>query len=133
MVVWALLAVGHATSWAALVRVAVYRRPARPAEWLAILLSLLLVQRALPNPDTVINAAFGQRWLTNSFGLCRWIVGGIGALTFLLGITLLASLRRGMPHWAKMLSLATLALVLLWGPLDVFAREVPWLLPAWTG
>jgi hypothetical protein len=44
----------------------------------------------------------------------------------------LASMRRVMPHWAKTLVLATLALVLLWGPLDVFAREAPWLLPSWT-
>jgi hypothetical protein len=131
LVVWLLSAVALAISSAVLVRLAAYNRPARPAEWLAILLGLLLVQRALPNPDNVINWAFGQEWLSKSFALCRWIVGGIGLLAFLVGITVLVAMRRVMSHWAKTPLLAALALVLLWGPLDVFVREAPWLLPSW--
>jgi hypothetical protein len=132
LVDWSLLAAGLTTSLVILVRLMAYRRPARPAEWLAILVALLLVLRTVPDLDTVVNRAFGREWLSNSLGTCRWIVGGIGLAAFLVGIMVLVAMRRVMPHWARTLVLAALALVLLWGPLDVFSREAPWLLPSWT-
>src|SRR3954451_19217082 len=58
LVVWALQALGFATALAVLMRQLTYRRPANPAEWLAILIALLLSQRAIPNLDTVVNWLF---------------------------------------------------------------------------
>ena len=129
---WFLWGVELATSLVILMRQGIYNRPARPAEWLAILVALLLAQRAIPNLDTVMDWTFRREWLSHSFGLCRWIVGGLGMVVVLVGIVAMVLMRRVMPHWAKTLVLATLALVLLWGPLDVFSREAPSLLPSWT-
>ena len=94
LVVWSLLALGLATALAVLVRQLTYRRPAHPAEWLAVLIALLLVLRVVPNLDTVVNRSFGQSWTSDSFGLCRWIVGGAAMAAFLLGLAVLSLVRR---------------------------------------
>jgi hypothetical protein len=115
------------------VRQLTYRRPAHPAEWLAILIALLLGQRAIPNLDTVVNWLFSQSWTSNSFGLCRWIVGGAAMAAFLLSLAVLGLVRRAIPYWTKTLFLAVFALILLWGPFQALAMEGPWLLPSGSG
>jgi hypothetical protein len=133
LVVWSLLALGLATALAVLVRQLTYRRRAHPAEWLAVLSALLLVQRAVPNLDTAVNGIFGPSWTSNSFGLCRWIVGGAAMAAFLLSLAVLGLVRRAIPYWTKTLFLAVFALILLWGPFQALAMEGPWLFPSGSG
>jgi hypothetical protein len=133
LVVWSLQALALATALAVLVRQMTYRRPAHPAEWLAVLIALLLVLRVVPNLDTVVNWLFSPGWTSNSFGLCRWILGGAAMAAFLLGLAVLNFVRRVMPYWLKTLLLAAFALILIWGPFQAFSMEGPWLLPSGTG
>jgi len=131
--IWFSLALALATSLAVVLRQVNYRRMAYPAEWVAILLGLTMLKPALPNLDNVVNQAFRSDWLSTSFGLCRWIVSGAGMIVFLAGFVVLGVLRRVLPHWLKTLVLATMALAMLWGPIDVFSREAPPYAPSWTG
>jgi hypothetical protein len=133
LVVWSLQVLGLATALAVLVRQLTYRRRAHPAEWLAVLSAMLLVQRAVPNLDTAVNGIFGPSWTSNSYGLCRWIVGGVAMVASLLSLAVLNLVRRVVPYWAKTLLLAVLALLLIWGPFPALSMEGPWLLPSGTG
>ena len=58
LVVWSLLALGLATALAVLGRQMAYRRPARPAEWLAVLIALVVGGCAAgANPAAAVPAA----------------------------------------------------------------------------
>jgi len=130
---WFPLVLALATSLAVLLRQVNYNRMAHPAEWVAILLGLLVLKTAMPSLDYVVNDGFGSEWLSTAFGLCRWIVSGAGMIVLLAGFVALGVLRRVLPRWLKTLVLATMALAMLWGPIDVFAREAPSFAPSWTG
>ncbi len=125
-----LLTTALATAFAVVVRQMMFRRPALPAEWVAVLLGLLVFREALPNLDDLVNRWFPHEWMSRSFGLCRWIVGAVGALVFLLGLAVLGLLCRVLPHTLKTMILAASILALLWGPIQVFSIEVPWLIPS---
>jgi hypothetical protein len=125
-----LLTTALATAFAIVVRQLMFRRPARPAEWVAVLLGLMIFREALPNIDDMINQRFSPDWLSRSFGLCRWIVGGIGAVMSLVCLAVLGLLRRMSPHGFKTIILAAAILALLWGPIRVFSMEFPWLIPS---
>ena len=124
-----LLAMALATAVVVLVRQTTFRRPARPAEWVAILLGLLVFREALPNIDDLVN-----RWLPNwpdlTFGEGRWIICAIGTVVFLVGLAGLGLMRRALPHGLKTMILVASFLALMWGPSRVFALEGPWLLPS---
>ena len=121
---------GLATAFAVVLRQLTFPRPALQAEWIAILLGLLVFRAALPNLDDLVNRWFPQEWMSRSFGLCRWIVGAIGMVVFLLGLAVIGVLRRLLPHGLKTKILAVSILALLWGPIRVFSMEVPSLIPA---
>jgi hypothetical protein len=125
-----LLATALATAFVVVERQFMFRRPARPAEWVAILLGILIFREALPDLDDLVNRWLPPEWPTQSFSTSRGIVGAIGAVVFLVGLAVLGLMRRVLPHALKTIVLVASILGLLWGPIRVFSMEVHWLIPS---
>ncbi|MGP0067941.1 MAG: hypothetical protein ACLQGP_30650 [Isosphaeraceae bacterium] len=125
-----LFATALATASAVVVRQMMFRRPARAAEWLAILLGLLIFREALPELDDLVNRWLPPDWPAESFGKGRWIIASVGTALSLAGLTMLGLLRRWLPHASITMILAGSILGLLWGPIPVVEQEVPWLIPS---
>jgi hypothetical protein len=125
---WCLLALVSGASMAVLGRQGVYERQARPAEWLGILIALEMVR--VPNLDEAVNACFSRQMLNGSYGLCRWIIGGIALVGISGGLIVLVLLGRWLPCWLRTVALWVLALLFLWGPAQACILEFSSLLPA---
>jgi hypothetical protein len=124
---WCVLALETGASLGVLARQALYRRRARPAEWLGMLIALELV--TLPSLDGAVNACFSHQMILSAFGMCRWILAGAALLAICTVLALLAFLGRLLPCWTRTIALAVLALLFLWGPAQVLAQEIHSLLP----
>jgi hypothetical protein len=113
-----------ASSFVALGRVTAYRRMPRPAEWLAILISVAgLTGRPEFNVDGWVNECFAvfPAWKDRlDFDGWRWLVAGLAGLASLATIGAVRLGRRAFPPWLKTLLLAWSALIAYAGPLWVF-------------
>jgi len=116
-------------------RLARYRRRARPAEWLAILVAVAgLAFREGWRMDLAVSAVFAAARTTDwSFDLLRWALGGLAMVGVLAGLGLLRAGRQVLPPWAKTAILAVLAGLALWGPIDVVGLRGPDLLAPASG
>jgi hypothetical protein len=130
-ILWLLLCMAIAVSVVAVARQAIYRRPARPAEWLAILLTVNMLNMALPNLDTAVSKFFDPQWQAGDFSQCRWIAAGVATLVALPIFVEVVLMRRVLPPWAKTIGVATCGLILVWGPMTVISLQVPRWFPAW--
>lgn len=124
---WWTLALSAGVSAAVLVRQAIHRRPARPAEWLGLLMAINLFQ--LPNVDRLVNQSFSPAMVSGSFGLCRWVIAGYALMAVVAGVVALSFLGRSLPHWLRTVIAGGLLILFLWGPAHVFTLEVDSLLP----
>jgi hypothetical protein len=126
---WVVQTIAAATAFGCLFRQFVYRRAARAGEWIAILLGLQLVMDGgYSNLDTYISGHVlprtGLDWQR-----ARWLVAVVALAAVVGGVAAVYSLRRVLPPFLKTIVLTALAGILLWGPLDVVAREAPSLAP----
>ncbi len=104
----------------------------RPAEWLALLVAAAMLGLALPNVDEAVNwsaTEFGLHGsLRENYGLFRWGWAGVATAVALVGLAALAVGRRWLPTGVVTLGLAGVATTLLWGPIPVCWRELPWMI-----
>jgi hypothetical protein len=127
---WLLFMAAMATSVAVIERQMAFHRSAYAAEWISIVIALSTLKEWLLPVDGFVNQVFPREWVLTSFGRCEWIVAAAGLLVSVAGIVVLRWRRRALPRWSKTLIVAVALLVLLWGPIEVMAREGSQLFPA---
>src|SRR4051812_18027293 len=103
-----------------------YRRFPRPAEWLAILLTLIGHQAMAPMQpiDTLTGSLpFGMMGALDTFAGWRWTTAGLAAGVVALGLGLLHLLRRRLPPWAMTAGLVAIAYLTLAGPISTIGTD----------
>jgi hypothetical protein len=101
-------------------RTAQFRRHPRPAEWLALLVSVWFLSTTLPPPD---------EFITGDFTVWRWIIGGLALVVSI--VELLFAVRCARESAMGTLLVCMAALILIWGPCAVlrleFTNLFPWM------
>ncbi len=100
----------------------VFKRPSRAAEWLAIFEIAFFIKVMLLDLDTAVNQTFGRGSLAISIAARRYVLGGVALDVLIGGFCGLAQWANRLPHWAKTLTLAAMALAGLW-VMDVGSAE----------
>ncbi len=105
-----------------------YRRPARPAEWLAIVFAIFLIHLSLPwwthDIDRLRGRLWAQSWWTWP-RLSRAHLTGVALLSLLAGLVILAGLRNQLPHWTKTILISGLIFVWILIPQEFLYLESP--------
>ena len=133
-VLWFLEALSLAFSTVALVRVGTYQRMPTSAEWLGLLVGLLLLTnlRAFRIDDWIHSFRWAFQFLDPiSYTGLHWIGAGLLSAGSLVGLGLVWLGRRSFPTWLKTILLALVALQGMAGPLWVVGfHGADWLTPA---
>lgn len=117
---WVMQGLAFAISTVVVTRTAQFRRQPRPAEWLALLVSVWFLSATLPPPD---------EFITRDFTMWRWIIGGLALVVSV--VVLLFAVRKTHASAIRTLLVCLAALTLMWGPCAVLKLEFtdlfPWL------
>ncbi len=116
-----------ALSAVVLARLVRFRRQARPAEWLAILVAVArLADGSDFGVDYWVNEVL-QKILLGAplFSALRWGIAGVGLAIIGVTLAILRTGRRRLAPWLMTTGLAWAAFVALWGPIPVLGLEGP--------
>ena len=120
-VAWLFWLGASSTSVVVAARLARYRRFPRPAEWLAILISLIGVQTMgplLPIDMLIQSLPFGMMGASDTFQSWRWTMAALAIPIVAMGLALFRLFRDVLPPWARTALLVVLAYLTLAGPIS---------------